>query len=197
MRYFLITLLIIYLPGCIPYSDNPITDADKEQIDASILGTWFWKDENESGYIHIGRDEKSKLLRLIMLEFDRDGELEASEFSGHTSSLEGNKYLNLKWVRPAQDKITGYMFMKYVVSSDSLGIAFMDSGLVEKGIKDGALKGKVEKGNWSSSVRITEGQKKLQKFILRNDKTLFPEMKYLPKLKLPNHSSRRKGKPAD
>ena len=189
MRYFLITLLTIFVLGCVPDSDNPLTDSNKEQIDSSILGTWFWKDENESGFIHIGRDEKSKLLTLIMVDFDRDEEVEASEFSGHTSLLEENKYLNLKWVHPPQAEITGYIFVKYVVSSSSLGIALMDSEIVEKAIKNGSLKGKLKKDKWSFSVHITEGQKKLQGFIRQKDKELFPEMKYLQKLKLPNQSS--------
>ena len=150
MRYLLITFLVIFTLRCVPDSANPLTDPNKEQIDPSILGTWFWKDKNGSGYIHIGLDEESKLLRLIMLEFDRDGQLKSSEFSGHTSSLEGNKYFNLKWVRPAQDEITGYIFVKYIVISDSLGIAFMDSEAAKKVIKSGALKGKVE----SKRVRL-------------------------------------------
>ena len=189
MRYFWIVFSIICVLGCVPHSDNPLTDPNKEQIDSSILGTWFWKDENESGYIHIGLDEKSKLLRLIMLEFDKDRELEASEFSGHTSSLEGNKYLNLKWVHPVQNEITGYMFVKYIVSSGSLGIALMDKRVIEKAIEAGTLQGKVKKDGWSSAVRIIEGQKKLQEFIMENNKELFPEMKYLAKLKLPNKRS--------
>ena len=185
MRY-LIPLSIIFVLGCVPHSDSPLTAPGKEQIYSSIVGSWFWKNENESGYIHIGLDQESKLLRLLMLEFERDGELEVSEFSGHTSSLEGNKYLNLKWVRPVQDEITGYIFVKYIVSKGSLGIAFMDSEVAEKAIKYGSLKGKVKKGDWSSLVHITEEQKKLQQFILRKDEKLFSEMKYLPKLKLPN-----------
>jgi len=187
MRYFSILLSVVFVLGCVPYSDNPLTAPNKEQLDSSILGTWFWKDENESGYVHIGLDEESKLLRLIMLEIDRDGELEASEFSGHTSSLEGNKYLNLKWVHPEQDEIIGYMFVKYTASTDSLGLALMDSEVAEKAINIGSLKGQVKKGNWSSSVHIKEGQKELQEFIVRKDKELFPEMKHLRRLELPNH----------
>ena len=121
-----------------------------------------------------------------MLEFERGGEIEVSEFSGHTSSLEGNRYLNLKWVHPAQDEITGYMLIKYVVNPRSLGIALMDSKVIESAIKKGSLKGRVEKDHASSSVNITEGQEKLQKFILRKDKELFPEMKYVKKLELHN-----------
>lgn len=189
MRYWSILLSVVFVLGCVPYSDNPLTSPNKEQLDSSILGTWFWKDENESGYVHIGLDEESKLLRLIMLEFNRGGELEASEFSGHTSSLEGNKYLNLKWVRPEQDEITGYMFVKYIASPDSLGLALMDSEVAEEAIKMGPLKGQVKKGNWSSLVHIQEGQKGLQEFIVRKDEELFPEMKYLSRLELPNHRS--------
>ena len=196
MRYFLITVLAIFVLGCVPESDNPLTNPDKEHIDASILGTWLWKDENESGFIHIGLDEKNKLLRLIMVDFDRDKELEVSEFSGHTSLLKGNKYLNLKWVRPAHAEIPGYIFVKYEVRSDSLGIALMDNEVVEKAIKDGSLKGNLKKDQWSFSVHITEGQKKLQGFIRQEDKGLFPEMKYLQKLHPLNQPSRRTGKPA-
>ncbi len=187
MRYFLTALIAISLLSCVPYSDNPLTPPGENNLDSSILGTWFWKDENESGYIHIGIDCESKLLRLIMLEFDKHGELEASEFSGHTSSLEGNKYLNLKWVRPA-DKDAGYIFVKYNLNQELLGISIMRADVTEKAIKNGSLNGKVKKEKWFSSIHITEGQKKLQQFILRNDKELFQETKYLPKLKLPNNA---------
>ncbi|MFH2047712.1 MAG: hypothetical protein ABIK92_21515 [Pseudomonadota bacterium] len=186
MRKFLIAFSIFFLFGCIPYSDNPITDPNKEDIDLSIVGTWFWNEGNESGYIHIGLDEKSKLLRLLMVEFNKDGNIKVSEFTGHTSLLEENKYLNLKWVRPEQDDGGGYMFVKYTVSQRSFGIAFMDNDVVGQAINDGLLNGVVKKEKWSSSVRITEEQQKLQKFILKKDKELFREMKYFPKLILPD-----------
>ena len=178
---------MLFLSGCIPYADHTLTEPDKKQIDPSVLGTWFWKDKDESGYIHIGLDKETKLIRLIMIEMKKDGRLKSTELTGHTSSLAGNTYLNLKWKHPEDSKSTGYMFMKYSVTSDGLGLGFMNGEVVEKVIEAGALKGKVEKGKWLSSVYITQGGKKLQKFILKNDKTLFPEMKYLPRLKLPDH----------
>jgi hypothetical protein len=98
MRYLLVTVILVSLLGCIPYSDNPLTAPDEQNIDSSIIGTWYWKEKDENGYIHIGIDEKSKLFRLVMLDFYKDGELEASEFSGHTYSLKVNRYLNLKEV---------------------------------------------------------------------------------------------------
>jgi hypothetical protein len=193
MRYFLATLSIICVLGCIPHSDNPLTDFNKQEIDSSILGSWYWKDENETIYVHIGRGEESKLLRVVMLDIDAHGDLEVSEYSGHTSSLEGNKYLNIKLVRPAPDKIVGYMFVKYKLASDSLGFSLMDSRVAEKAIRDGALKGEVTKGKWISSIHITEGQKELQNFIVRKDKELFQEMKYLARLELTSSSINQSG----
>lgn len=185
MRNLLIILSLIFLLGCVPYSENPLTDFNEKDIDSLLLGTWFWNEPNESGYIHIGPNEKSKLLRVMMVDFDRDMELEVSEFSGHTSSVGGNKYLNLKRVRPAEDEISGYMFVKYAVSPDSLGIAFIDTGVVTKAIKAGTLRGEINKKDLTSSIRITAEQKKLREFIIQKDKELFPEIKSLPKLNLP------------
>jgi len=187
MRYFILLLSMLFLSGCIPYADHSLTEPNKEQIDPSVLGTWFWKDDRESGYIHIGLDKETKLIQLIMIEMKKDGKLKSIELSGHTSSLAGNTYLNLKWTHPEDDKSTGYMFMKYSVTSDGLGLGFINIEVVEKAIKAGSLKGKIEKGEWVSTAHITQGQKKLQKFIIKNDKALFPEMKYLPRLKLPDH----------
>ena len=186
MRYFLIAVSLVFVLSCIPNSENPITDPNPEKIDLSILGTWFWKDENESGYIHIGLDGKTKLLKLVMIDTKSDGELDISEYSGHTSSLGGNSYLNLKWLRPEEFKTNGYFFVKYTISQSSLGIALIDSGFVVKAIEGRSLKGKLGKDKFFTSIYITEGQKKIQQFILNNDKALFPEIKYLPKLKLPD-----------
>ena len=51
MRYFLILFSIFFVLGCVPYSDNPLTAPNKEELDSSMLGTWFWKEENEFGCI--------------------------------------------------------------------------------------------------------------------------------------------------
>jgi hypothetical protein len=175
-------LVVIF--GCVPSSDNPLTKPDKDLIDGSISGTWFWHDDAESGYIHIGLDKKTKLLRLLMVEFDRDGTMEASEFIGHTSAINGHRYLNLKYVQPAEEGASGYLLVKYDIKDARLGIALMSSGVVEKAIKNGGLKGVVKKEKWSTTVRITEAPQRLRAFVLENDSSLFPEMAFLPKLSL-------------
>ncbi len=183
MRQFCISIFII-LAGCVPYSDNPITDANVDTMDTSLYGTWFWKKENESGFIHFGYIYKSKLLHVMMLDIKNTGELDVSEYVGHTSLLKGNRYLNLKQLRPA-DESPGYLIIKYVIDKGRLGISIIDNDVVRKAIKDGSLKGELTKTGWSSSVHITAGQKKLRKFVLKQDKVLFKETVYLRRLDLP------------
>ncbi len=189
MRSFIVLISMLFLSGCIPYSDYPLTPTNKDQIDQSIFGTWYWKKRAKSGYFHIGLDKETKLLRFTIIEMKDSGRLKSTEFIGHTSSFKGNNYLNLKWKTPENDSSTGYILLKYSIDSDRLGIRAMNPKVVQKAIEAGVLKGKVGKDKWITSISIKENQKKLQKFILENDKTLFAEVVHLPKLKLPEYKT--------
>jgi hypothetical protein len=184
MRYLAILFMVIFLGGCVPYSDNPLTDPNCEKIDAAILGTWFWNEESDSGFVHIGLNKESKLLQVIMIEHDKDGTIDVSEFNGHTSSLGNNKYLNLKWVRPA-DEPKGYLLIKYSKEGESLAISLLNAKVIENAIKEGSLNGTVGKGKYAYSLSITEEQKKLQQFVLKHDQELFQEKSNLNRLNFP------------
>jgi hypothetical protein len=184
MRYAALLIMIIFLGGCVPYSDNPLTDSNREKIDAALLGTWFWNEESDSGFVHIGLNKESKLLQVIMIEHDKDGDIDVSEFNGHTSSLGNNKYLNLKWVRPA-DEPKGYLLIKYSTEGELLAISLPNAQVIENAIKEGSLKGIVGKGKYARSLSITEEQKKLQEFVLKHDKELFQEKSNLNRLNFP------------
>lgn len=191
MRYaVLLLMMIIFLGGCLAYSDNPLTDPNSETIDKGVLGTWFWNEENDRGFVHIGLDKESKLLQVIMIEHDKDGTIDISEFKGHTSSLGNNRYLNLKWVRPA-DEQTGYLLIKYSTGGKSLTISLADTEVVETAVKEGKLKGEVGKEKYAPSVSITEEQTKLRKFVLKHDKELFHEKSTLTGLTLPQPNPKK------
>jgi hypothetical protein len=189
MRYLATLFMVIFLGGCVPYSDNPLTDPNSEKIDAAILGIWFWNEKSDSGFIHIGLHKESKLLQVIMIEHDKDGTIDVSEFNGHISSLGNNKYLNLKWVRPA-DEPKGYLLIKYSKEGESLAISLLNAKVIENAIKEGSLKGTVGKEKYAYSLSITEEQKKLQQFVLKHDKELFQEKNNLNRLKLPQPNSK-------
>ena len=185
MRHIFLLLLIISIGGCVPYSDDPLTDPGLQAMDASVYGTWYWKDDNEVGYVHMGLDKESKLLQVHMVEFGQNGEMHVSQLTGHTSAFSDHTYLNLKWVN-AKDENPGYLFVKYEAKGDVLTIALMNNETAEKAIEAGLVKGEVIKGKWFSAAHITESGEALRQFMAAHDRELFKEKTPLHRLNAAN-----------
>lgn len=183
MRYLWWVCLAAILNGCIPYSDNPLTTADNQGPDPAILGTWFFSEEGETVFLHIGIDEKTKGLRLVMVEFQKDGEVKTSELIGHTSRLEKHTYMNLRWDQPP-DPEAGYLFVKYQVVGERIGLGLIRSEAVEKSIREGLIKGKIEETQKNKSAQLTDSSEQLREFVQKHDAALFEELKWMDRLDL-------------
>jgi hypothetical protein len=190
MRHFWVALILAVFGGCIPYSDSPLALPGEHASDSALCGSWFVRDNDETVFLHIGRDGKSPLLRLIMIETRKDGDLDISEFSGHTSRTGETHYLNLQWVQPTGQP-RGYLFVKFVVTEKRLGIALIDLEAVEKAIDQGALKGQIRDKDGSFSVRMTDTPERLRDYFEKHDRDLFAEMQYLQRLELPDVPANR------
>ncbi|MBI5591580.1 MAG: hypothetical protein HY881_13980 [Deltaproteobacteria bacterium] len=184
MRYLWLVWLATVLNGCIPYSDNPLTAPDKEGPDPAILGTWFVQEEGETVFLHMGVDEKTKGLRVVMVEFHKEGEVKTSELIGHTSRLENNTYMNLRWDRPADPEEAGYLFVKYQVAGERIGLGLVRSDAVEKAIREGRIRGRIKDKQTSASLRLTDSSEKLREFVQEHDAVLFEELKWMNRLDL-------------
>ena len=183
MRYLWWVCLAAVLNGCIPYSDNPLTAPDNQDPDPAILGTWFVHEEGETVFLHIGIDKKAKGLRVAMVEFQKDGEVKTSELIGHTSRLENYTYMNLRWDQPA-DPEAGYLFIKYQVDEDRIGLGLIRSEAVEQAIKNGLIRGKVDETQKSKSAQLTDSSEQLREFVEKHDAVLFEELKWMDRLDL-------------
>lgn len=174
---------LVLTAGCLPYADHPLTPPGAQEIDARVLGTWYWNESEENGFVHIGQHKKNGLLQILMVEMDADGEIEVMEFSGHTSQIDDLLILNLQWVQP--EEAPGYFFVRYLPRVDALGIAIMAENPLEKAISDGTLVGEIIKKKWGDEVHITADAATLRKFVVQNRASLFEEVKFLPRLSLP------------
>jgi len=181
MRFLIHVAIMLLLTGCIPYSDNPLSDQSKEALDDSIIGTWFWNEQDDYGFVHIGKDTDDKTLLITMIEFKNAGRIDTTEFKGHTSRLASHRFLNLKWTKP-QDWNKGYIFIKYEVIADTLVFSSPDLSVLEKAVRSGALRGEIAS---SGDVLIHAGQNELRSYIVVNDKALFANSSTLTRLTLP------------
>ena len=185
MRRLFTLLLLIACFGCVPHADYPLGSIDDAPNDTFLLGTWFWNEEADSGYIHIGRVPKSPLLNLVMVTRYRDGSMTVSEFNGHLSTLGDDTYLNLKWLRPPQTPVTGYLLVKVTAGPQSLKIGLLNGQAMEDAVNSGLLEGAVDGDGWGSTVRITASPEKLRAFFIGRGKELFPDSAQLSRLSLP------------
>ena len=48
----------------------------------------------------------------------------------HNTSIKDNSYLNLQWVHP-KDNPSEYLFMKYMLTEQNLGICIVDADVVD------------------------------------------------------------------
>ena len=178
----LVPVFFILVASCVPVSDHPLTEPDPAKLDQSVFGTWYWRDSSSTGFVHMGKDEKTGLLLVHMVELDNDGELDISEYSGHTSELGQDKFFNLKGNAPESEP-EGYIFVKYRIDQDGMSFSFPDSNAVEKAIKEGALGGDVVKRQFLSDVHITDTPENIRKFFT-DTKDLFQEETHLKRLKV-------------
>ncbi len=188
LRNLTMLLLSALLVGCIPYSLHPLTDPGAESLDPALIGSWYWSESGGHGYIHIGREEDGAGLRLVMLSIDNDGELELSQFSGHSSLLGERRYLNLKW-QPPDPEDPDYLTVNYVIADGRLGIALMDNDPVIAAIGSGRLAGSVTKEGWFTSVRVRAESEDWRRFVGAEHESLFPEVKFLDRLQPPSASA--------
>ena len=182
----LVPVFFILIVSCVPSSDHPLTEPDPEKLDKSVFGTWYWRDSSATGYIHLGKDEKTGMLQVYMIDLEDDGDIDSFEFSGHTSELGTDKYFNLKWIRP-ENEIKGYIFVKYQVDQDRMSFSLLDPNAVEKAIKEGVVAGEITEGQILTRVRVSDKPEKIRKF-LAEKKGLFQEESYLKRLRTGNES---------
>jgi len=175
--------LLSALTACVPYGDQPLTAIGEQELDGDLMGSWYWQQENETGYLHFGREDKSGLLQVIMVDRGQDKELDMSQFTGLTSRLKSGRYLSLRQ-QPAGEGEPGYIYIKYRQEGDFLAISLMDGSIVSKAIKSGELKGDIGPDK-RLAEHITADQSSLQKFIIANDEQLFAEFSPLRRLELP------------
>jgi hypothetical protein len=84
IRVFSLTL------GCVPFSDNSLSLPSDGKWDSRLHGTWHWRNANETIYMHFGLDEKSSLIRVMIIEFDKDGDLNHSVYFLPVRGIVGN-----------------------------------------------------------------------------------------------------------
>ena len=181
MRLALWIVCLIALCGCVPCSDSPLSPPGGQALDPALMGTWAHTEGDSTVTLHFGLDADTNLLTIVMTETDMAGKLDSSRISAHTTRAGERSYLN---VRFGDEKAPepGYLFVKYTIKGDSLGIGIISAEAVTKAIESGEIEGETTQGQWTSSIRVKDTPEKLLLYLDKHDAELFPEMQFFQKL---------------
>lgn len=179
-KLFAVLVAVLVLGGCVIESKKPLTQIGSEKLDSSIIGTWYWNEPNETGYVHIGLDSEQR-YKIVMVETNGSGDIKTSEFLAHSSALKTGRYLNVVSLEKSSSK--AFLFIRYEVSKEGLNLFLPDSSVFEKAVESKMLKAQFLKGK-NKGIVLVDSSKNLAKFVAENDGALFPEGNLLRRMKL-------------
>ena len=159
---FCLLILMLLLNACVLSSKQPLSEEAQASWDKRLLGVWYWQEDNEIVYLHIGQLKDSNGLRVILVEHQKSG-IKQAEYRGHVTQLQIGQILNLRGLK--KGKYSDWLFARYTISSDgslSLSFALPKAGI--KPITTGQLKGKINKGQFLTSVTLNDEGSKIRTF---------------------------------
>jgi hypothetical protein len=86
--------------------------------------------------------------------------------------------MNLRWDRPEEQE-AGYLFLKYQVAGERIGLGLIRSDAVETAIRAGGIQGRIEDTQIPSSTRLTDSSEHLREYVQKHDADLFEELKWM------------------
>ncbi len=180
LKIIAVLIAVMVLGGCVIESKNPLTKIGSKKLDNSIVGTWYWNQPNETGYIHIGLDSE-KRYKIVMVEINGSGGIKTRGFLAHSSALKTGNYLNV--VSQEKNSSKAFLFIRYEVSKEGLNLFLPDSSVFEKAVESKMLKAEFIKGK-NKGLVLLDSSKNLADFVVENDALLFPEGNLLRRIKL-------------
>lgn len=180
LKIFAVLIAILVLGGCVIESKKPLTEIGSEKLDNSIIGTWYWNEPNETGFVHIGLNSE-KRYKIVMVETNGSGDIKTREFLAHSSALKTGRYLNVVSLEKSSSK--AFLLIRYEVSKNGLNLFLPDSSVFEKAVESKTLKAEFIKGK-NKGIVLQDSSKNLANFVVENDAQLFPEGSLLHRIKL-------------
>ncbi len=170
---------------------NPLVDPAKAKPDKTLYGVWRLRDDpEEKAYFHVGRvggECPDGVMQVVAIGHSADGTLDLTPegTSGIVLTTEIDEVrcfsfaeLPTKTVTDIAAKgwkpetIDKYVFVKYQVRDDELTIWYVDDSVIDKAIKDGAIKGKHGDGE-DEGIIIADTTENLRGFVQKKGDSLF------------------------
>ncbi len=179
--------------GCIPESEQPLSDISEAQQDAALHGVWTLTDERGNvQYLHIGAEAEmplgstaaepeAGLMRFWLVTLEANTGRVAKPFGMRffATQIGDDSYANavMPFENQPQTADTTYWFIKYEVDGDDLKLWGINQDAVAGAIDVGQLQGTVEREDGRvQKVLLTDSSERIAAYLRDGgDAALFPD----------------------
>jgi hypothetical protein len=142
-RLAAVCALAVMVGACLPDFEHPLPAAKNLRVDKALLGTWYFKSENEL-QSYIVKPEKDGRMAITICKHDpnRPEEPNCAPFGTMYASVIGkDKFANIKSADP---NAKTYLIMKYEVMDSNLVLTMFGTRKIQAMVEKGILKGKIK-----------------------------------------------------
>ncbi len=178
-RVSVLLVFSLLLNACVVVSDRPLSKEGEQKLDPLLVGTWYFKEKSGVLYYHIGIDPTGSRYEIYQLEVNDRGskKVKYKKLVAHSTRLGDSNYLNIRAQTVFDKAMNGFVIIKYRFNRDALEISLPATKVLERGIKQGNLKGRID--NKGGGVWINAPVEALRKFFQSHDKEIYREYKKL------------------
>ena len=140
----------VILTACPFWSELPLSDPSAAHIDPELAGSWIPISEDSEGTFSVTFLPFDDREFAVIAKDGDTGEVDA--YRAFATSIEGDRFLNLKELDEAVDK-NDWNFALYVIEGDTLRLRIIDDALFK--LKD-MIDPKTGSARFSSSAELNE-----------------------------------------
>ncbi len=145
------------LPACAVPPESPValSEPGETAYDERLVGIWYTTDgKKEAFYLHISPRKETALLDVVGIDtiFTGGDSVNWLRARAHASEIDGETFYNVKRVAgtgfdyTAPGESPGFIIVRADVSEeDTLILRFMDTGVLDRLVKEGRVRGRVGK----------------------------------------------------
>lgn len=195
IKKILLLGISIFLSGCIPVFQNPVTPLKDAYVDRCLVGEWR-SDPDQSGE-EVEEDsmvltisfKSDKVLNIYGKQSDEEGEIIEEAYEGHLSRIQSGTFINLEPLNLFEssnedaDLSMKYVIIGYDITGDNLKLFHLNTSKVEEAIEQGRLSGEITTNKFGMSwVNVTASFDEVAAYFNRQKSDTFEEVMVLNRL---------------
>ncbi len=172
--------LLVLLVACVPTTEHPVIVPGQDVYDPALMGLWYGtlEEDDETVLMQISLADEDDHdypggMRFLMSGYaETPEETGWSVLYGLSAEVNGETFLSLDFQTDQGEIVEGdirryHLYHYAITDNDHMVLRAVDEDKLEELIEAGELQGTINKGRYTSDIRITDSSANLVAFLAR------------------------------